>query len=172
VLGQLIVSLLASKQFPLLTQHISTLHHCYAMQADKLATEQRIFAPAAVDATGTNLGPAQRSILPTVPSLKDPGLDPDCCTAAAARLGPSSLPPLHEDTYVDKATLSRLFMVSSHMSKEVQVSSCRGVAGIWLATAALTAEFQLFSSCKRNSSWCITSHDPAPSWARFFLLNK
>jgi hypothetical protein len=76
------------------------------MQANKLG--EQIFAP--------NMGP-DHSALDTVPSLKGT----DCC-AGPARFGPSSLPPLNEDTYVDKDTLSRLFLVSSKVAQEVRVS--------------------------------------------------
>jgi hypothetical protein len=103
------------------------------LQADKLG--QQIFAPDSAAAAGqTHLGPEQRSVLPTVPSLKDTSADA-CYTAAAACIGPSSLPPLHEDTYVDKDTLSRLFLVSSKVAEEVKVSGWQlgaALEGLWL----------------------------------------
>jgi hypothetical protein len=82
----------------------------FAMQANKLG--EQIFAPS--------LG-QHHSALDTVPSIKDLS-STDCCAGPAARFGPSSLPPLNEDTYVDKDTLSRLFLVSSKVAQEVRVS--------------------------------------------------
>jgi hypothetical protein len=80
------------------------------MQANKLG--EQIFAP--------NMGP-HHSALDAVQSFR--GLSStDCCAGPAARFGPTSLPPLNEDTYVDKDTLSRLFMVSSKVAQEVRVS--------------------------------------------------
>uniref|UniRef100_A0A383V720 Uncharacterized protein n=1 Tax=Tetradesmus obliquus TaxID=3088 RepID=A0A383V720_TETOB len=97
---------------------------CTWEEADKLG--QKIFAPdaaaaaAAAAASSGHLLATQHSVLPTVPSSKDAsagGGSTACCTSP----GPSSLPPLAEDTYVDKDTLSRLFLVSSQVAKEVKV---------------------------------------------------
>ncbi|WIA11021.1 hypothetical protein OEZ85_011175 [Tetradesmus obliquus] len=105
---------------------------CTWEEADKLG--QKIFAPdaaaaaAAAASSGHLLATQQHSVLPTVPSSKDAsaasskdasagGGSTACCTSP----GPSSLPPLAEDTYVDKDTLSRLFLVSSQVTKEVKV---------------------------------------------------
>jgi hypothetical protein len=80
------------------------------MQANRLG--EQIFAPS--------LGADHNSVLHTVPSLKDAS-STDCCAGPTARFGPSSLPPLNEDTYIDKDTLSRLFLVSSKVAQEVRV---------------------------------------------------
>ncbi|KAF6255033.1 hypothetical protein COO60DRAFT_259439 [Scenedesmus sp. NREL 46B-D3] len=86
---------------------------CTWDEADKWG--RRVFDPDEA-AASSNIGLDHTSILPPVSPLRDLP-DSACCSAAAAGFGRSSLPPLHEDTYVDKATLSRLFLVSSYVPK-------------------------------------------------------